>query len=173
MYVEANGMDTRLTPNAERPPVTIAGRDQLLNGLLRIHRERINSRLRELGADAFDLALPETMTLPLVLRPNEQVTGIVYGRYKETGGPVGRGALVATENRVLLVDRKILSMRCDEIDHGALTAISYNKVGPVTTITLHSRFGDISIRTFNWRCAQSFIADMESVIFKLHQQSKW
>lgn len=146
-----------------------ADREQLLGGLLKIHGEQIADRLRELGADQYDLLLPETHTLPLLIRPNEAITSIVYGRYKQSNGAVGRGALVATDSRLLLIDRKVLSLRSDEISYGAVTAITYNKVGPAATITLHTRLGDINVRTFNWRCAQNFIADLEDSIFRVRQ----
>lgn len=146
-----------------------SSRERLLEGLLKFHRERIEDRLRELGADQYDLLLPETHTLPLVIRPSEVITSIVYGRYKQSNGAIGRGALVATDSRVILVDKKFLSLRCDEIAYGAVTAITYNKVGPTATITLHTRLGDINMRTFNWKCAQSFIADLESSIFRTKQ----
>lgn len=150
--------------------VSSADRQKLLGGLLKVYRERIDDRLRKLGADSYDMAVPETLVLPLVIRPDESIRGVVYGRYKQSSGAVGRGVLVATDNRLVLIDRKVLSLRCDEIAYSALAAISYDKVGPATTITLHSRFGDISIRTFNSRCAENFVADMESTIFKIRQQ---
>ena len=144
-------------------------REQLLGGLLKIHSEQIEDRLRDLGADNYDLLLPETHTLPLVIRPGEVITSVVYGRYKLSNGAIGRGALVATDSRVLLVDKKILSLRFDEIAYAAVTAITYIKVGPTATITLHTRVGDFSVRTFNWKCAQNFIADLESTIFRVRQ----
>jgi hypothetical protein len=162
-------MDTQRPITVNDQQLSRAGRERLLSGLLKIHREHIEDRLRVLGADRYDLLLPETHALPLIIRSDEVITGIVYGRYKQSDSSIGRGTLVATDSRLLLVDRKILSLKCDEIAYTAVTAITYNKVGPAATITLHSRIGDISVRTFNWRCAQNFIADLENTIFKVRQ----
>jgi hypothetical protein len=128
------------------------------------------SRLRELGAVQYDLWLPETKELDDVLHPGEEVLGIVYGRYKQQqlgrGVLIGRGALVATSQRIMLIDKKPMFVRCDEISAVVVSAVTYSKVGPAGTVTLHTRLGDIAVRTFNDVCAHNFVEAIESIIFK-------
>ena len=131
------------------------------------HRARITSELKQLGAVAYDLWLPETQTLPLIIHPNERILGIVYGRYKQDEDrAAGRGALVATDSRVLLVDKKPLYIKCGEISYRVVSAITYTRVGFSGTITLHTRLGDITMHTLNQTCAHNFVEAIEANIFR-------
>jgi len=64
----------------------------------------MQATLRRLGANVYDRLLPETHGLPQVLMDNEIIEGIVYGRYRFSNNTRGRGALVATNKRVLFID---------------------------------------------------------------------
>ena len=114
------------------------------------------------------MILPETKTLPFVIHPDEQILGIVYGRYKQSdnGEHVSRGALVATNHRLLLINKKPLFVKCEEISYRVINGITYSRVAIAGTVTLHTRMGDISLRTFNQRCAQNFVEAIEAGIFK-------
>lgn len=131
------------------------------------HKFKINNRLRELGAVSYDMALPENSVLPLVIEPDEAINGIVYGRYKQdfVERPIiGRGALVSTNKRVLLVDHKPLFVKCNEIPYRVVNAISYSRAGLASTIVLNTRLGNVSIRTFNRTCASNFVSAIENEI---------
>ena len=148
--------------------------DPTPNGLGEMHKERIYTELRQLGADWYDMQLPETHVLPRVIHINERLVGVVYGRYKQKGRygqepktlSLGRGALVVTDKRVLFIDRKPLWLRCDEIPRDIISGVTYNQAWPAATIALHTRAGDFSIRTFNLRCAGSFVEAVEAVCFE-------
>lgn len=135
---------------------------------VKIQQTEINKVLRQLGAVIYDLWLPETHAIPLIIHPNEKINGIVYGKYKHGGTEpsVGRGALVATDSRILLVDKKPLFLKCDELTYNVVSGITYTKVGPSGTVTLHTRAGDIEIRTFNQNCARIFVESIEAACFK-------
>ncbi len=120
--------------------------------------------LRKLGADTYDLWLPESHALPGLLNTGEQMKGIVYGKYAQSDGSVGRGMLVATNRRVILLDKKPLFVHSDEIGYQVVSAITHTSVGPIDVITLHTRMGDIKIRTFNKKCAQGFTKAVEDTI---------
>ena len=124
--------------------------------------------LRKLGAVMYDFWLPETHALPSIIHQDERIQGIVYGRYKHYGGEEteGRGALVATSKRILLVDKKPMFLRCDELTYEVVSGVTYTKAGPAGTVTLHTRAGDISVRTFNHRCAKTFVAAIETNRFQ-------
>ncbi len=141
-------------------------RRHIAQGIWQEHRKQIDTDLRTLGAVTYDLWLPETRTLPMIIHPDERILGIVYGRYKkEEGNVVGRGVLVATNQRVILLDKKPLFVRCDEVGYGVISAITQSKVGVAGTIVLHTRMGTISIRTFNKKCAHNFMEAIEANIF--------
>jgi len=133
-----------------------------------MQQDEINEVLRELGAVMYDLWLPETHALPSIIHPNEKINGIVYGRYKHGGAEpsAGRGALVATDSRILLIDKKPLFLKCDELSYSVVSGVTYTKVGPGGTVTLHTRAGDIEIRTLNQRCAHRFVESIEAACLR-------
>lgn len=143
--------------------------EHMVHGFLQSRRQEIEQSIRALGADSFDVLLPETRMLPVVTDSNETIEGIVYGRYQKEDDMtllVGRGALVATNRRVLLIDRKFLYMRYDEIEFEVISGISFASVWPMTTVTLRTRQGDIKLRTFNRQCAENFVAAIEERLFE-------
>jgi hypothetical protein len=119
--------------------------------------------LQLLGADEFDLMLPETHALLDIVHGNETVIGIVYGRYKQNNveHASGRGVLVATDRRILLVDKKPMFLKCDELSYNVISGVSFSRAGIAGTATVHSRTGDISIRTYNFKCANIFVNAIE------------
>lgn len=126
----------------------------------------LRSTLRQLGADAFDLMLPETHSLATLLHDNEQVQGIVYGRYRQSGDkPSGRGALVATDQRIIFLDHKPLFESASEISYEVVSGVSKGTTGWISTVTLNTRMGEITIRTFNQQCAEMFMHAIETHVF--------
>jgi hypothetical protein len=134
------------------------------------HKLRIEQELRNVGAVKINMLLPETHELPNVIHPEEHILGIVYGRYKKgkvgTVPTVGRGALIATDHRILFLDKKPLFVRCDEIAYEIVSGISYAKVAIAGTVALRTREGEVHIRTFNQKCAEQFVAALEDAIFR-------
>ena len=145
--------------------------DPTPNGLMDMHIKKVYEDLKRLGADSFDMHLPETHRLPYLINPGEQILGIVYGRYLHKGGfsqpsgtpKHGRGALVVTDRRVLFVDVKPLFLRCDEIPLDLISGVTYAKAGMSGTVTLRTRTGDYEVRSLNQRCAISFVDAIETV----------
>jgi hypothetical protein len=138
------------------------------------HRRRIQQELQALGAVKYNMWLPETHALPRIIRPDEQLHGVVYGRYKQKGRygqeantlSSGRGMLVVTDVRVLFIDKKPLFLRCDEIPREIISGVTYAKVGFAGTVAMHTRAGDFTIRTFNDRCAKLFVESLEAICFE-------
>ena len=124
--------------------------------------------LRVLGADEYDLMLPETHCLPRLLEPDETIIGVVYGKYRRPDNrhmQHGRGMLVVTDRRILLVDKKPLFLHFDDIKFAVVSGVAYNKAGIGETVTLNTRLGPIYIRTFNQKCAQQFVHAVEQMLF--------
>jgi hypothetical protein len=124
----------------------------------------MKKEIRKLGADRFDLMLPETHALLGIIHDDEVIVGIVYGVYQQNNAEhaSGRGVLVATDRRVLLIDKKPIFLKCDELSYNVVSGISYSKAGVAGTITIHSRTGDISIRTYNAACGDTFVKAIEA-----------
>jgi hypothetical protein len=125
--------------------------------------------VRSLGANRYDVLLPETKALRSVIDAGERLQGIVYGRYRQDrNGLVSRGALVATDRRVILLNKKPLLLEDDEITYRAISGVDLNWVWLGGTVSLHTRMGDIHIRTFNRRSARNFV---DVIKFNLNQDN--
>ncbi len=126
--------------------------------------EDIKIELVELGANLFDILLPETRALLDYIHDDEIINGVVYGQYKKNNiaEGSGRGLLVATDRRILLIDKKPMFLKFDEFSYEIIGGVSYSNVGTSGTVVLQSRNGDISIQTYNSKCAKNFIKAIES-----------
>ena len=125
----------------------------------------IEFRLRQLGANIYDIKLPETKALENILQPDEDIDGIIYGRYQHTGEDrVGRGALVVTTKRVLLVDKKPMVSKLNEISFRVVSGVSYVQAGPAGTVVLSTRVGDIHVRTLNKKCVDHFVLAVDQIM---------
>lgn len=138
---------------------------------IKAQQQRIVVSLRAVGANKFDLLLPETRNLYLVIEPFEEIVGAAYGRYKQErpGQPplMGRGLLVATDKRILFLDKKPLFMRSSDISYSVVSGITYTKVGFSGKISLYNKTGDIRLRTFNQTCAHHFLKAVEQRLYSL------
>ena len=129
-------------------------------------RPGLFAELKTLGAVQYNLLLPETKAIPTVLKSNEKILGLVYGRYKqEKKGLVSRGVLLATDRRLILLNKKFMFKQSEEIGYQVISGVDYSRIAFASTVTLHTRLGDIHIRTFNPRCAKIFVAAIEHMIF--------
>lgn len=153
-------------------------KDPTPDGLPARHANRVYDDLRRLGAVWYDMQLPETSALPKIIHLDEKITGVVYGRYRlkprypqdDKGPNVGRGMLVATEKRLLFIDKKPMYLRNDEVPHNIISGITYSRVWPAGTVILHTRAGDFFMRTFNNTAAENFVEAVEATCFKLDAQ---
>ncbi len=125
--------------------------------------------LRDLGAYTVNLWFPESRAIPSNLEKDEKIIGVVFGRYKlrhsVTSSSIGRGAVVATNQRVFLIDKKPMFMALDAIKYDEIRAVSFTKVSISGTVRLSMDVGDISVRTFNPKCAQIFVDAVNKKLF--------
>lgn len=127
----------------------------------------LKQELRKLGVHPYDLHLPEIRLLQQTLQPTEYVTGAVFGHYKQnTGQASGRGALIATDRRVILIDKKLHYSRCQELTYDVVSGVTCTQVDFNGYITLHTRLGDISVHTLNMKGAKGFVHAIEDTIFE-------
>lgn len=116
----------------------------------RIH-ERVFNELRQLGMRPWGLWRLDIRYLPKIIHENEHIKAVAYG-----SGPDGAGTLVATDRRVLYVNKKPMFVKSDELTYDIIGGVSYGDVGVQATVILHSRIADFKLRTYNLRLAQGF-----------------
>lgn len=121
------------------------------------HKERIRQALRNLGVSNWGVSSMEARYLPSIIHANEQIGAVLYGFCEGSFS-----MLVATDRRIIFLDKKPLFVVEDEIDYHVISGVSYGRAGFGSTVVLHTRIKDFAIRTFNDRCAKSFVTYIES-----------
>lgn len=113
--------------------------------------DRVNAELQKLGMPTWGLWRLDVRYLHSLIHENEHILAAAYGKSAD-----GAGLLVATNLRVIYVDKKPLYVKADELTYDIIGGVSYGDVGVQATVTLHSRIGDFKLRTFNLHLAQGF-----------------
>lgn len=121
------------------------------------HKARIWSELKRLGMSRWGYYKLETQYLPQLIHEDEPIEAIVYGH-----NDAGSAMLVATDRRVVFLDRKPLFTKADEVTYDVVAGVTYGQVGHRATVVLHTRIGDFRIHTMNIRCAEHFRDHVET-----------
>jgi hypothetical protein len=96
-----------------------------------VHISVIEARLAKLGFKASMWFKPEIRELPHILMDNEQIVGAVAGRYFG-----GFALLVATDRRILLIDKKLPYISVEDIRYDMISEIDYSSQIFDATITI-------------------------------------
>lgn len=123
----------------------------------RSHRERIIEELTAAGVTWYGRKKPESRYLPNLIHENEHIMGVVYGNSE-----VGSVMLVATNRRVIYLDKKLFFVNEDELTYDVVSGVRHWHGGFMTTVTLHSRIRDYTINTINDAAADKFVAYIEN-----------
>jgi len=108
------------------------------------------------------------------MKPHEKLLGILYGKYKHANNqPIGRGLIAATDQRLLFLDRKPFYIHFDELIYAVVSGITYAHVGFSTMVTISTRMGDVSFRTFNRTAARYFVTAVEQMVFKQQRKGSY
>lgn len=124
--------------------------------IAREHKIRIQNELRNAGATLYGLMKDESRHLPNIVRPDEHIAAIAYGRYTK-----GSCMMVATDSRVLFLDKKPLFTFFDEIMYDIVSGVACSVQGYFAAVTLHTRFNDFNIRFVNLNAARKFVDYIE------------
>lgn len=126
--------------------------------------QRIKQELKIAGATSFGQAKFTSKYLPAVIHPDEHIKGAVYGRYAEGTGPLSwvEGMLIATDKRLIFIDHKPGFSKVDELTYDAVTGVKKVYTWPFSSITLHTRLGDYTLRFANAKCIDTFMRYIET-----------
>jgi hypothetical protein len=120
------------------------------------HAARVRKQLEDIGVGYWGLTSPEAHYLPHVIHRDEQIEGAVYGKAR-----AGSVLLVATDRRIIYLDRKPLFTNEEEIAYDVIGGVSHSHSGIGTSLTLSTRIKNYHIKTYNERCASGFVAAIE------------
>ncbi len=120
-------------------------------------KKRVWDELKDVGVGAVGLRTPEAKELVRIIHPDEHIGGVVYGRYSG-----GLAWLIATDRRVIFMDKKPLFAITDELTYDVVSGVKSGRAGLFSSVTLHTRISDYSIRIVNTKCAKIFVNYIES-----------
>lgn len=131
--------------------------------------DKTRARLKELGLSQLSLLRWEPAHLYEYLHPDEKIGGAIYGHLEQGG----YGLLVATDMRVLYLDRIMLSTTLDEVPYSMVSgvALSLSGIWDVVT-TLHTREGTYKINGRNTRSAQMFVDFVETTCIDIKKEQE-
>ncbi len=96
-----------------------------------VHLSHIQARINQLGVRVSYWYKPELKELAMLLMDDEQIVSLVTGRYYG-----GYAMLVATERRLLLIDKKTLFLSLEDIRFDMISEIDYSNRLLDATITI-------------------------------------
>jgi hypothetical protein len=109
-----------------------------------ITKNTLDSQLRRAGTGYGWLCRPAKNELIRILRHDEQVVRCVSGRYKG-----GFAILVATNLRLLLVDKKLFFLRYEDICFSSITEVDFSRRLVESTLDIHSMNGHLQFNSTN------------------------
>jgi general stress protein 26 len=121
-----------------------------------LHQTHVYEELTAAGMTKYGHLKFASRYLHNFIRPDEHIMGVVYGRYEG-----GEALLVATDLRIIFLDKKPLFASTDELSYDAVSGVKYSAAGLFASITLHTRVGDYQLRYVNKTAATNFVRYIE------------
>ncbi|MDZ7786420.1 MAG: pyridoxamine 5'-phosphate oxidase family protein [Candidatus Saccharibacteria bacterium] len=121
------------------------------------HVARVRRELKAAGVTPYGFLKLSTRYVPEVVQLDERIGGAVYG-----WGIVGGSAvLIATDRRILFIDKKPFFQTTDELTYDIVSGVKIHTGGPFCTVILHTRRNDYRLRYVNEDCARNFVKFIE------------
>lgn len=120
------------------------------------HTARVRRELKAVGVTRYGLMKLSTKFVPEVVGLDERIGGAVYGW--TTGGSA---ILVATNRRIIFIDKKPFFTTSDELTYDIVSGVKIHTGGPFCTIVLRTRKNDYHLKYVNENCARNFVRYLE------------
>ncbi len=115
----------------------------------------VRKQLRRIGADYRFWGAPEIRELPKILFENETISHFINGRYSG-----GFAALVVTDIRVLLIDKKPLFLTLEDIRYDMISDVMFNHRllnASINIGTVHNSFTFVGFNSTSLRNLTNYI----------------
>ncbi|MEI7838191.1 MAG: PH domain-containing protein [bacterium] len=120
--------------------------------------ERIKQELRDVGIVSKTLISLESKNLVDIIYDDEHIGGAVHGTYTQ-----GIAWLIATNKRIIFMDKKPFFKSVDEISYDVVSGTKTTQTAFSGTITLHTRMGDYTISFVKNQSAKKFTKYIEEI----------
>lgn len=122
-------------------------------------RERVRNELLEARLSFFDMLHAEPQYLYKYLHPDEKIVGAMRGHLSEGGSAM----LVATDRRVLYLDKIPLFAKVEDIPYQAVSGITHEVGRFFSHAVLHTANGDIELHWVSTKAANIFVRMLELI----------
>lgn len=127
------------------------------------HAARITADLKKVGVSRYGLLKSETAELPNIIAKDEVIYGCIYGQYGQ-----GSGMIVATDRRVIFLDKKPMHLLLEEMTFDKIIDIGADWQPLFSRVTINGRADKYVFRYVNTRCAHIFVNYLEAAVLGLH-----
>ncbi len=121
------------------------------------HRDRIAAELQRAGLNWFSIIRSEGRHLPNIIHKDEHIGGAIYGF-----GSSGWCMIIATEKRVIYLDKKPFFTTKDILTYDIVSGVQLNAVGPFASVTLQTRGLEYSLKYVGHKAAEKFADYIEA-----------
>lgn len=167
--IEAIPVLTRRPPNEQiystKPKVVY--RKSTLYEQPRDKAKRVKRELIDAGVSLYGLMKSESRYLHKILHDNETIEAVVYGQHHSNSA-----MLVATDERIIYLDRKPMATLFDEVSYEVVSGIEFDIHTLFATVVLHTPVKNYDIRFANLHCAEKFARHIETQRLEREQDDK-
>lgn len=129
--------------------------------------DQIKKELREAKVTAYGLLKQESRFLHKTIQEDEHIKAAIYGLYGDSKGvESSSGMLVATDRRMIFMDKKPLITDIDEFGYESVIGINVNNAMLFSAVDLHTRNKEYKFRNVNKRCARHMKSFIESYVLE-------
>lgn len=121
------------------------------------HKRRVRDELINAGVSRYGLLKLESRYLPRIIHPNEHIEAVAYGITPKNFSAM----LVATDRRIIYLDKKPGYTISDEIRYEMVAGVGYNVFRNRAAVVLHTRLGDYPLRFVSVKAAEKFVHYIE------------
>lgn len=121
--------------------------------------DEVEYQLSKAGFRGWILGRAETKELPSILRPAETIRAAVAGFYE-----AGTAMLVATEERLLFIDKRFYHCRCDEIAYDSIGSTDYQTNLLTAKVIIQYRGGRVTLSRVRNRLARQIVRFIDTKI---------
>lgn len=130
------------------------------------HFLRVQEEIKQSGVSAYGRHKDEAKQLATIIHQDEHIKGIAYGRYEN-----GAAMLVATDKRVIFLDKKPLFQTLDELTYDVISGIKVTQQALFSSLVLYTRVGNYKLRYVNIQSATKFKKYLESHLLEHSQRT--
>ncbi len=130
-----------------------------------VHLDEISRQLKQLGVNNRFWCRPEIKELPKILFDNEQLQHVLAGRYEG-----GFALFCATDQRVILIDKKPFYLTLVDIRYDMISDVQYNHRILDATVRLGTVHKTISFLGYNHEKLRNFTSFIQQQVMIFRQQ---